>query len=174
MADESARRGEVLRQDAVAPSVTPADGEMPRYRLVVDPALFDPQSRILQRRSDFADGPNGETVRCERQLRRHVRITDPDHRVSDPTRQELRPDTTAEADVRRNACSRSLGHFDGAGDSPLTSPVESPRDDGTQDHPVWAAELPGHRGRQPLAPRSHGSSMTLTAPADARRWRPPS
>jgi hypothetical protein len=32
----------------------------------------------------------------------------------------------------------------------LISPIESPRDERTQD-PVWAAELSGHRGQQPLA-----------------------
>ena len=56
MADESARRGEVLRQAAVAPSVTPADEEVTRHRLLVDPVLLDLQARILKGRSDVATG----------------------------------------------------------------------------------------------------------------------
>jgi hypothetical protein len=70
--------------------------------------------------------------------------------VADPIQQELQSDTTAETDVRGNAASRSVRRFDGAGDGPLISPIESPRDERTQD-PVWAAELSGHRGQQPLA-----------------------
>jgi hypothetical protein len=50
----------VLRQAAVAPSVTPADEKVTRHRLLVDPALLDLQARILQCRSDFADGANGK------------------------------------------------------------------------------------------------------------------
>src|SRR5215208_2919111 len=71
----------------------PTDEQVARHRLFVDAVIVDPQTRILKGRSDFADGANGETVRCEGQLRHDVGVADSDHR---PYRQDA-----AHARVRR-------------------------------------------------------------------------
>lgn len=72
----------MLRQGDVAPSVRPADEQVPRHRLFVDPSLLDLKARILKDRSDFADGANGEAVWCKREPSHDIRIADLDHRTS--------------------------------------------------------------------------------------------
>jgi hypothetical protein len=93
--------------------------------------------------------------------------------VADAIQQELQSHTAAETDVRGDRAARNLRGLHCGGDRPFISPVECTRDEWTQDS-VRAAELSGHCGQQPLAYEGHGSIMTITAPADARRWPPPS
>jgi hypothetical protein len=64
--------------------------------------------------------------------------------VGDAIQQQLQSDAAAETDVRGDCAARDLRGVSGGGDRPLISPVEYPRDEGTQD-PVGPAELPGHR-----------------------------
>jgi hypothetical protein len=70
--------------------------------------------------------------------------------VANTVQEESQPDSAAEADVRDGCAARNLRGLNGRSDHPLISPVQRSCNERTQDS-VWAAELPGHRGQQPLA-----------------------
>jgi hypothetical protein len=70
--------------------------------------------------------------------------------IADAIQQELQSEAAAETDVRGDRTAGNLRGVNGGSDRSFVSPIQCSCDERTED-PVWAAELPGHRGQQPLA-----------------------